>query len=143
MKSSVQKYKVSGMSCAACQNAVERAVSKVDGVSSCSVSLLMNEMSVEGTASQKEIEKAVEKAGYKAYIPGDTSSKENLSANSDSTTKRLLKRLISSIIVLLVLMYFSMGHHMFGFPVPPLFSTHVNLGITEMLLTIIILVINI
>ncbi len=142
MKSSVQKYKVSGMSCAACQNAVERAVSKVDGVSSCSVSLLMNEMSVEGTASQKEIEKAVEKAGYKAYIPGDTSSKDNLSANSDSTTKRLLKRLISSIIVLLVLMYFSMGHHMFGFPVPPLFSTHVNLGITEMLLTIIILVIN-
>ena len=142
MVSSVQKYKISGMSCAACQNAVERAVSKVDGVSSCSVSLLMNEMSVEGNASRKDIFRAVEKAGYKAYVPGKASSNDALSNSEESDTKRLLKRLISSVIVLLILMYFSMGHHMFGFPVPPLFASHVNLGITEMLLTIIILVIN-
>ena len=142
MVSSVQKYKISGMSCAACQNAVERAVSKVDGVASCSVSLLMNEMSVEGNASRKDIFRAVEKAGYKAYVPGKASSNDALSNSEESDTKRLLKRLISSVIVLLILMYFSMGHHMFGFPVPPLFASHVNLGITEMLLTIIILVIN-
>ncbi len=142
MKESVQKYKISGMSCAACQSAVERAVSKVSGVSSCNVSLLMNEMSVDGTASEEAIIKAVEKAGYKALSLGKTSSAEGPDKDTKNETKRLLKRLIASIIVLAVLMYLSMGHHMFGLPVPSLLSSHTNLGITEMLLTIIILVIN-
>ena len=130
------------MSCAACQNAVERAVSKVSGVSSCNVSLLMNEMTVDGTASEKDIVKAVEKAGYKAFALRKNSSAKRPEADSKSDTRRLLKRLLSSIIVLVALMYLSMGHHMFGFPAPPLLASHVNLGITEMLLTIIILVIN-
>ena len=142
MSGSVQKFKVSGMSCAACQSAVEKAVKKVNGVSSCSVSLLMNEMVVEGSAPEKDIIKAVEKAGYKASVPGKASLADASLKGPESDTKKLLKRLISSVIVLLVLMYFSMGHHMFGFPLPPLFSTHVNLGITEMLLTIIVLLIN-
>lgn len=140
----MEQYNVTGMSCAACSARVEKAVSAVPGVKSCAVSLLTNSMGVEGTASENEIIKAVENAGYGASKKGTkaatpASDDEIL---KDTETPKLRKRLIKSVIVLLVLMYFSMGHMMWGFPAPAAFDNHVFLGVFEMLLAIIIMMIN-
>ncbi len=138
----MRKFEVTGMSCAACQARVEKAVSGVDGVESCAVSLLTNSMGVEGTASDKDIIEAVEKAGYGASLFNiDEDSVEDLL--EDKETPILRKRLISSVIVLLVLMYFSMGHMMLGWPVLiPAFENHVVLTVFEMILAIIVMIIN-
>ena len=142
----MEQYKVTGMSCAACQNKVEKAVSSVPGVTSCAVSLLTNSMGVEGTASASEIIAAVENAGYGASLLSDSvKSKDNKYEEllEDYETPVLKKRLLYSLIFLLILMYMSMGHLMFGFPLPSfLTENHVCLALTEMLLTIIILLIN-
>ncbi len=140
----MQKYSVTGMSCAACSARVEKAVSGVEGVTSCSVNLLTNSMSVEGTADESQIISAVEKAGYGAHPEnGKKSDKTDESLLSDKETPKTVKRLISSIVFLLILMYFSMGHSMLGLPLPSFFSdNHVAMGITQMLLAIIIMVIN-
>ena len=147
----MDKYVVTGMSCAACQARVEKAVSGLDGVSSCSVNLLTNSMSVEGSASNADIIKAVENAGYGARLMGDINKESSSSydfseeeeALKDKETPILKKRLIYSIGFLLVLMYFSMGHMMFGFPLPPfLEGNHVAHGIIQMVLAIIIMFIN-
>ncbi len=141
----MKKFNVTGMSCAACQARVERAVSKLDGVSSCSVSLLTNSMGVEGDASDAEIISAVEKAGYGASPK--TSSRSKVSADedalSDKETPKLKKRLFSSIILLVILMYFSMGTMMFGFPLPPFLEGNcVGTGLVQLILSGIIMVIN-
>ncbi len=132
------------MSCAACSSRVEKAVSAVPGVQSCAVSLLTNSMGVEGTASEKDIIRAVEKAGYGAFKKG--AAKRSSAADDellmDTETPLLRKRLIRSVFVLLVLMYFSMGHMMWGFPAPAAFDNLVFLGVFEMLLAIIIMEIN-
>ena len=140
----MEQYNVTGMSCAACSARVEKAVSAVPGVKSCAVSLLTNSMGVEGTASEADIIKAVENAGYgaskkgakaKAVVPDDDILK-------DTETPKLKRRLIRSVAVLLVLMYFSMGHMMWGFPAPKAFENHVFSGVFQMLLAIIIMIIN-
>ena len=132
------------MSCAACSSRVEKAVSAVPGVQSCAVSLLTNSMGVEGTASEKDIIRAVEKAGYGASKKGV--AKKTPAADDellmDTETPLLRKRLIRSVFVLLVLMYFSMGHMMWGFPAPAAFDNLVFLGVFEMLLAIVIMEIN-
>ena len=146
----MEQYTVTGMSCAACQARVEKAVSKVPGVTSCSVSLLTNSMGVEGTASSSEIIKAVQAAGYGASVKGvekaDGSGNGTLydeSALEDHETPVLKKRLVSSIGFLLVLMYFSMGHMMWNWPLPAFFNgNHVAMGLLQLLLTVIIMVIN-
>lgn len=145
----MKQYNVSGMSCAACVSRIETAVLKVPGVSSCSVSLLTNSMGVEGNVSDADIIKAVENAGYKASARSaddsnnQASSDINTSSLEDKETPVLVKRLISSALVLLVLMYFSMGHHMFGFKVPLLFEKNiVATGILELILAAVIMVIN-
>ena len=144
----MQQYTVTGMSCAACSARVEKAVSKVDGVTSCSVSLLTNSMGVEGGASDSAIIKAVEEAGYGASVKGSSASTEAghtdaEDALADKTTPVLKKRLIWSVGFLLILMYFSMGHMMWNWPLPPfLEGNHVAMGLVQMLLTIIIMVIN-
>ena len=137
------------MSCAACSARVEKAVSKVPGVTSCSVSLLTNSMGVEGTAQQADIIRAVEAAGYGASPKKDSAAAGHSApswaddeALKDHETPKLRKRLIYSIIILLVLMYFSMGHMMWGWPVPKAFENHVFLGVFEMLLAIIVMIIN-
>lgn len=138
------------MSCAACSSRVEKAVSKVPGVTSCSVSLLTNSMGVEGTASEQEIIKAVADAGYGASKKGEGAAKTQSSSASagedmlkDSTTPALKKRLIASLGFLIVLMYFSMGHMMWGWPVPGFMKdNHVMMGLLQMLLTIAVMVIN-
>lgn len=140
----MEQYNVTGMSCAACSSRVEKAVSAVPGVQSCAVSLLTNSMGVEGTASEKDIIKAVENAGYGASKKG-ASSKSSASDDEplkDTETPKLKKRLIKSVIVLLILMYFSMGHMMWDFPAPAAFDNHVFLAVFEMLLAIIIMIIN-
>ena len=140
----MEKYDISGMSCAACSARVEKAVSKVDGVTSCAVSLLTNSMSVEGTASADAIIKAVEDAGYGAKIQ-TASKKETKSeqdALKDTETPKLLRRFLVSLVFLLVLMYFSMGHMMWDFPVGQLEHNPVALGLLQMLLTAAIMVIN-
>ena len=140
----MQQYNVTGMSCAACSTRVEKAVSKLDGVSSCSVNLLTNSMSVDGTANQTDIIKAVENAGYGASLKGskkDNSTEQN--TLTDKETPKLLKRLIASVIFLIALMYVSMGHTMWGFPLPNfLKNNHIAIGILQMLLSAIIMVIN-
>ncbi len=139
------QYKVTGMSCAACSSRVEKAVSKVPGVENCAVSLLTNTMSVEGTASEKEIIKAVENAGYRASKKGAAAKPARSGGDDflkDAETPRLIKRLIESGIVLLILMYFSMGHMMWGFPAPAAFDNPVFLAVFEMLLAIVIMIIN-
>ncbi|SCW58397.1 Cu2+-exporting ATPase [Ruminococcaceae bacterium YRB3002] len=133
----MKKYKVTGMSCAACQARVEKAVSKVDGVTSCSVSLLTNTMGVEGDAGDKAVIKAVKDAGYGASVLTD---EDTLSLGRDELRKMKV-RLISSVIVLLVLMYFSMGH-MISLPVPMIFHNKLYLGILEAVLTLVICIIN-
>ena len=138
------------MSCAACSSRVEKAVSKVPGVTSCSVSLLTNSMGVEGTASEQEIIKAVADVGYGASKKGEGTAKTQSSSVSagedmlkDRTTPALKKRLIASLGFLIVLMYFSMGHMMWGWPVPGLMKdNHVMMGLLQMLLTITVMVIN-
>ena len=144
-----EKYLVTGMSCAACQAHVEKAVSGVDGVESCSVSLLTNSMSVTGTADPEKIIKAVEDAGYGASPEtkgdkADSSLLKNMEARlEDHETPVLKRRLVSSIVFLIVLMYFSMGVSMWGWPVPPFLEHNmVGIGIIEMLLSGIVLVIN-
>ena len=140
----MQQYNVTGMSCAACSTRVEKAVSKLDGVSSCSVNLLTNSMSVDGTANQTDIIKAVENAGYGASLKGskkDNSTEQNTLIHKE--TPKLLKRLIASVIFLIALMYVSMGHTMWGFPLPNfLENNHIAIGILQMLLSAIIMVIN-
>lgn len=142
----MEQYNVKGMSCAACSARVEKAVSKVDGVTVCSVSLLTNSMGVEGTASEQEIIKAVEGAGYSASIK--SSKNETARTNSDddlkdTETPAVLKRLIASAFFLVLLMYISMGHMMWGFPLPPfLDGNHVAMGLAQLLFTGIIMVIN-
>lgn len=148
---------VTGMSCAACSARVEKAVSGVEGVTSCSVSLLTNSMGVEGTAASGDIIRAVEEAGYGASEKGAAGRDEGTAAGSakaadysadeealrDHETPVLKRRLIASLGFLLVLMYFSMGHMMFGFPIPSFFEgNHVAMGLLQMLLAIIVMVIN-
>lgn len=139
------QYNVTGMNCAACSARVEKAVSKVEGVTSCSVSLLTNSMGVEGTADSGAIIKAVKAAGYGASLKGDDKA-ESKSADdtlADTVTPKLKKRLISSVVLLVVLMYFSMGHMMFGFPLPKsIENNHVAMGLIQLLLTTAIMVIN-
>ena len=141
----MEQYQVTGMSCAACSARVEKAVSRVPGVTSCSVSLLTNSMAVEGTADA--IVAAVTEAGYgakrKAAEPSAARPSDALEALEDHETPKLKRRLIASVGFLVVLMYLSMGHMMWGWPLPGfLAGNHVAMGLTEMLLTIIIMVIN-
>ena len=143
----MEQYLVTGMSCAACSARVEKAVSAVPGVESCSVSLLTNSMGVEGTASSAEIIRAVEEAGYGAQ-PKNSKKTDSVSswaddeALKDHETPKLKKRLIFSVPVLLVLMYFSMGHMMWNAPAPAVFDNHVFLGLFELLLAVIVMIIN-
>ena len=143
----MEQYNVTGMSCAACSMRVEKAVSKVPGVTSCSVSLLTNSMGVEGTASSASIIKAVTDAGYVASLKGGTSEKNTAQADEeallDRETPKLRKRLIASVIFLVILMYFSMGHMMWGWPVGAwLEDNHVAMGLIQLILAAIIMVIN-
>ena len=141
----MEQYTVTGMSCAACSARVEKAVKAVPGVTSCSVSLLTNSMGVEGTASASAIVKAVQEAGYGASpkaAAAETSSAE-LDALADHETPRLKKRLMASLVFLAVLMYFSMGHMMWGWPLPHWFDgNHVAMGLVQLLLAGIVMVIN-
>ena len=140
----MKQFDVGGMSCAACSARVEKAVSSLDGVSSCSVSLLTNSMGVEGTADPAEIIRAVENAGYSAAEKGSKKAESNSAYNlKDTESPKILKRLIASIGFLLVLMYFSMGHMMLGLPLPPFFEGNcVAIGLAQMLLAAIVMVIN-
>ena len=152
----MKQYTVTGMNCAACSARVEKAVSKVDGVTSCSVSLLTNSMGVEGSATDAQIVEAVEQAGYGASPKGTATESENDKANNsleqlkaaqdalvDRETPKLRNRLIASLIFLVVLMYFSMGHMMWGWPLPEFFNgNHVAMGLLQLLLTVAVMVIN-
>ena len=150
----MKQYTVTGMSCAACSARVEKAVSKVNGVTSCSVSLLTNSMGVEGSATDAQIVEAVEQAGYGASPKGTetangraNNSLEQLKAAQDALvdreTPKLRNRLIASLIFLVVLMYFSMGHMMWGWPLPEFFNgNHVAMGLLQLLLTVAVMVIN-
>lgn len=139
----MKQYNVTGMSCAACSARVEKAVSEVKGVTSCSVSLLTNSMGVEGTAAPAEIIAAVEKAGYGASEKGKAAEKPDENALADKETPLLKQRLIWSVGFLVVLMYFSMGHMMWGFPLPAFFDgNHVAMGLVQLLLTVAVMVIN-
>ena len=142
----MEQYLVTGMSCAACSARVEKAVSKVKGVTSCSVSLLTNSMGVEGTASPEAIIQAVQQAGYGASKKGAESTPaagSDSDALADRETPVLRKRLIASVGFLAVLMYLSMGHMMWNWPLPSFFNgNHIAMGLVQMLLTIIIMVIN-
>ncbi len=138
----MKQFKITGMSCAACQARVEKAVSSIPGVDSCSVNLLTNSMQVVGLVDDDVIINAVKKAGYGASLKNGKSEKVS-NKIEDQETKKLVKRLVLSSAFLLILMYFSMGHMMLKFPVPHIFDkNHVALGILEMLLTIIIMIIN-
>lgn len=141
------QYLVTGMSCAACVNRVEKAVSKVQGVNSCSVSLLTNSMGVEGTASSSDIIKAVEDAGYGASVKENKVEKAAASveeeALKDKETPKLRRRLISSLVFLIPLLYLSMGHMLWDWPLPPFFDdNHIAMGLVQLILTGIIMVIN-
>lgn len=139
----MQQYDVTGMSCAACSARVEKAVSSVEGVSSCAVNLLTNSMGVEGTATPQQIIKAVTDAGYGASLKGTEQKAAQPDELKDTETPRILKRLIASVIFLLPLMYVSMGHMMWGWKLPPFFDgNHVAMGILQMLLAAIVMVIN-
>lgn len=136
----MKQYNITGMSCAACANRIEKTVTHINGVDSCSVSLLTNSMGVEGTASSESIIQAIENIGYGASEKGVEKVKDD--SLVDHETPKLKKRLITSLVFLILLMYLSMGHMMWKWPVPLFLENHVSLAITEMLLTIIILVIN-
>ena len=144
----MEQYNVTGMSCAACSARVEKAVKKVPGVTSCSVSLLTNSMGVEGTASEAAILKAVQDAGYGASLKGAASNaahstSADLDALADHETPKLKRRLIASLGFLLVLMYFSMGHMMWGWPLPHWFDgNHIAMGLVQLILAGIVMVIN-
>ena len=145
----MEQYIVTGMSCAACSARVEKAVSSVEGVTSCSVSLLTNSMGVEGTASQAAVIQAVEEAGYGASPKGGQEQAKEGGFDSlqdslkDRETPVLRRRLLSSVIFLLLLMYLSMGHMMWGWPLPSFFEgNHVAMGLAQLLLTVIIMVLN-
>lgn len=140
----MKKFNVTGMSCAACSSRVEKAVSKVEGVQSCSVSLLTNSMGVEGSASDESIIAAVEKAGYGASVAG-AEKKQSAETDQlkDKDTPVLMHRLIASVGFLVVLMYISMGHMMWGWPLPAFFTdNHIAMGLVQLLLCVIIMVIN-
>lgn len=140
----MKKFNVTGMSCAACSSRVEKAVSKVEGVQSCSVSLLTNSMGVEGSASDESIIAAVEKAGYGASVAG-AEKKQSAETDQlkDKDTPVLMHRLIASVGFLVVLMYISMGHMMWGWPLPNFFTdNHIAMGLVQLLLCVIIMVIN-
>ena len=139
------QYNVTGMSCAACSARVEKAVSSVDGVSSCSVNLLTNSMGVEGTATSKEIIDAVEKAGYGASLKTKNKKAKSNSDDElkDTQTPKLVKRLVASLLFLAPLMYISMGHMMWGWKLPSFMeNNHIAMGLAQMLFAIIIMVIN-
>ena len=151
----MKQYTVTGMSCAACSSRVEKAVSKVDGVTSCSVSLLTNSMGVDGSASDRAVIEAVEAAGYGAAVKGRGNDQKGAAAGSlesmesakdaliDRETPKLRKRLIASVIFLIVLMYFSMGHMMWDWPLPSFFvGNHVAMGLLQLLPTIAVMIIN-
>ena len=138
----MEQYNVTGMSCAACSARVEKAVSKVPGVTGCSVSLLTNSMGVEGTASAQDIIRAVEASGYGASKKGGEKETSGSSASDyeemlkDKTTPLLKKRLIASLVLLVPLMYVSMGHMMWNWPLPSFFDgNHVAMGLVQLLLT--------
>lgn len=138
----MKKYDVTGMSCAACVARIEKAVEKVDGVEGCTVSLLTNTLGVEGTASEQAVIAAVERAGYGARAQG-VEQKKPQRGTDNGELKTLLKRLIASVVFLLVLLYVSMGHRMWHFPLPPFFEGNpVAVGLLQMLLAGVILVIN-
>ncbi|MBQ2400503.1 MAG: cation-translocating P-type ATPase, partial [Lachnospiraceae bacterium] len=144
------QYIVTGMSCAACSSRVEKAVSGVPGVTSCSVSLLTNSMGVEGTASADAVIEAVVNAGYGASLKGandfsgqTVSAAMNEDALADKETPVLKKRLLTSMGFLVILMYFSMGHTMWGWPVPSFFeANHIAMGLLQLLLSAIVMIIN-
>ena len=146
----MQQFIVTGMSCAACSARVEKAVSKVEGVTSCSVSLLTNSMGVEGTAADQAIIQAVEAAGYGASVKGEAAEHSGASSMTaeeemlkDHDTPVLKRRLLASLGFLIVLMYFSMGHMMWGWPLPAFFeNNHIAMGLVQLLLTGIVMVIN-
>lgn len=142
----MKQFNVAGMTCAACQARVEKAVSKLPGVTACSVSLLTNSMGVEGTVTDSEVIRAVTDAGYGASLKGTASAKSaspDEDALADHDTPVLKRRLFISLGFLLILMYFSMGHHMWGWPIPSwLEGNHVAMGLIQLLLTSIIMVIN-
>ena len=146
----MQQFIVTGMSCAACSARVEKAVSKVEGVTSCSVSLLTNSMGVEGTADDQAIIQAVEAAGYGASVKGEAAEHSGASSMAaeeemlkDHDTPVLKRRLLASLGFLIVLMYFSMGHMMWGWPLPAFFeNNHIAMGLVQLLLTGIVMVIN-
>ena len=145
----MEQYNVTGMSCAACSARVEKAVSKVSGVTGCSVSLLTNSMGVEGTASEQDIIRAVEASGYGASKKGGAKETSGSGASDyeemlrDKTTPLLKKRLIASLVLLIPLMYVSMGHMMWNWPLPSFFDgNHVAMGLVQLLLTVAIMVIN-
>ena len=145
----MKQYQVTGMSCAACSGRVEKAVSGVPGVTACSVSLLTNSMGVEGTASAEEVIRAVEAAGYGASLKGaerETAAGDpswaDAEALKDHETPRLKRRLLLSVPILMILMYFSMGHMMWHWPAPAAFDNHVFLGLFELLLAAAVMIIN-
>ena len=141
----MKKYNITGMSCAACSARVEKAVSSVEGVTSCSVSLLTNSMGVEGSASDAAIIKAVTDAGYGAASadkPSETSKSDD-SLSNDSELRTLKHRLAASLVFLLILMYISMGHTMLGLPLPQFMAdNHLMKGLAQLLLSAIVMVIN-
>lgn len=137
----MKQYNIKGMSCAACSARVEKAVSKVSGVTSCSVNLLTNSMSVEGSAADSDIIKAVKNAGYGASSIKNKEKAEDTS--TESPIRPMRTRVITSLVFLLILMYFSMGHMMWSFPLPKFYDgNHIAMGLTQLLLTVIIMVIN-
>ena len=139
----MKQFDVTGMSCAACSARVEKAVSKVPGVNSCSVNLLTNSMGVEGTASAEDIIAAVTAAGYGVSEKGAAKSAARPAADSQSAFRSMRTRLIASLAFLIILMYFSMGHMMWGFPLPPFLNgNHVAMGLVQLLLTAVVMVIN-
>ena len=142
----MKQYNVTGMSCAACSARVEKAVLKLDGVTACSVSLLTNSMGVEGDVKPEEVIAAVESAGYGATLKGSERKSDNSEKDDnlkDTETPALLKRLIASLVFLIVLMYFSMGHMMWGFPLPEFMeNNHIAMGLIQLLLTAAVMVIN-
>ena len=142
----MQQYDVKGMSCAACSARVEKAVTELEGVTACNVNLLTNSMGVEGIAAPQEIMEAVARAGYSASVKGGEGKAQGRTDEDpfkDTETPKILRRLIASLVFLLILMYFSMGHMLFGFPIPPFFEgNHAAMGLLQMLLAGIVMVIN-
>jgi len=139
----MQQYDITGMSCAACSARVEKAVSKVKGVTACSVNLLTNSMAVEGTAKEEDIISTVEKAGYGAFKKSNSKPKDETDSLKDRQTPALLKRLVLSVVFLVLLMYFSMGYTMWNFPLPQMFEKNpLLIGIFQMFLSLIVMGIN-